>query len=186
MYLVLQQQDDCVLIGQTLIGWRDLTDTTAASQRVCVCLKQGVNVCTCVSVETIYCDDVNSESNCRLTLNYTVYQSAKHKYLFIALFIDFLYCWIIYWYVDSLQKSCRDPELNTTANCCTQWCVQKRNKKETTLANHEAWWEICVYHLMARRLQTTKMDSHLFKTKHATVRTFEQVVHLLFNTLMTF
>lgn len=119
VYIVLQVQDYCVSICQTLIGWSDLTDTTVASQRVRMCLKKGASVCTCVSVGTsIYCDDVNSESTCRLTSTYTVYQSAKHKYLFIALFIDFRYCWIIYWCVGGLQKSCSDPEvLNTTANC---------------------------------------------------------------------
>lgn len=69
VYIVLQVQDYCVSICQTLIGWSHLTDTTGASQRVRMCLKKGVSVCTCVSVGTIYCDDVNSESTCRLTFD---------------------------------------------------------------------------------------------------------------------
>lgn len=91
-------------------------------------------MCTCVSVGTIYCDDVNSESICRITSTCTVYQSAEHHYLSIALFIDLLYCWSI---VSRRlhQMPCSGPEvLNATANWETQQCkrwqqMTKRDEK---------------------------------------------------------
>lgn len=108
-----------------------MTDAAVASQRVCMCLKKGLSVCTCVFVETIYRDDVNSESNCRFNLDLSCISEFKTQYLFIALFIDFLYCWIIYGHGDNLHgKTCSDPEvLNTTANCFIQRCISDKKRK---------------------------------------------------------
>lgn len=85
----------CVdFVKHWLIDWSDPTDATVASQYVCMCLRQCM--CVCVWVRSTYCVDVNSGSNSRWTLNYTVYQSVKVTniylliYLLITLLLDYL------------------------------------------------------------------------------------------------
>lgn len=102
-----------------------------------MCLKKGVSVCTCVSVGTIYCDDVNSESICRLSSTYYCISECENTIIYLLLYLLIFFTAGIFYRIagSPYRMTCSDPEaLNTTANCETQLRVKKERKGKETMA----------------------------------------------------